>query len=160
LPPNTGLGIAVTAAEERQSPTWVAGIAEVTVDPATGKFGVNRLTIAMDCGIAVNPRNIEAQIRASALWGASQIMSEKLTLKDGRFEQGNFDVYQPIRLAQVPEIDVTIIESNHHPAGVGEPASTVVAPAVANAIASAVGARVRHMPISPDAVLAALKSKA
>jgi isoquinoline 1-oxidoreductase len=160
LPPNTGLGIAVTAAEERQSPTWVAGIAEVTVDPATGKFGVNRLTIAMDCGIAVNPRNIEAQIRASALWGASQIMSEKLTLKDGRFEQGNFDVYQPIRLAQVPEIDVIIIESNHHPAGVGEPASTVVAPAVANAIANAVGARVRHMPISPDAVLAALKSKA
>jgi CO/xanthine dehydrogenase Mo-binding subunit len=60
----------------------------------------------------------------------------------------------------VPEIDVTIIQSNHHPAGVGEPASTIVAPAVANAIANAVGARVRHMPISAEAVLAAMKKKA
>ena len=160
LPPNTGMGIAVTAAEERQSPTWVAGVAEVTVDPETGKFSINKITIAMDPGIAVNPRNIEAQIRGSALWGASQIMSEKLTLKNGSFEQSNFHEYQPIRLAQVPEIDVTIIESNHHPAGVGEPASTIVAPAVANAIANAVGARVRHMPISPEAVLAAMKNKA
>jgi len=160
LPPNTGMGIAVTAAEERQSPTWVAGVAEVTVDPATGAFSINRITIAIDPGIAVNPANIESQVRGSALWGASQIMSEKLTLKNGSFEQSNFHDYQPIRLAQVPQIDVTIMQSNHHPSGVGEPASTIVAPAVANAIANAVGARVRHMPISAEAVLAAMKSKA
>ncbi len=157
LPPNTGIGIAVTAAEERQSPTWVAGVAEVTVDPATGKFSINRITIAMDPGVAVNPKNIEAQIRGSALWGASQIMSEKLTLKNGGFEQSNFHEYMPIRLAQVPEIDVTIIQSDRHPAGVGEPASTVVAPAVANAIFNAVGVRVRHMPISPQSILDGLK---
>ena len=157
LPPNTGIGIAVTAAEERQSPTWVAGVAEVTVDPATGKFNINRITIAMDPGVAVNPKNIEAQIRGSALWGASQIMSEKLTLKNGAFEQTNFHEYTPIRLAQVPEIDVTIIQSDRHPAGVGEPASTVVAPAVANAIYNAIGVRVRHMPISPQSILDGLK---
>ncbi len=160
LPPNTGLGIAVTSAEERQSPTWVAGIAEVTVDPATGRFSINRLTIAMDPGIVVNPKNVDAQIRGSALWGASQIMSERLTLKNGAFEQANYHEYVPIRLAQVPEIDVTIIASDHHPSGVGEPASTVVAPAVANAIFNATGARVRHMPISPDALLEAMKKKA
>ena len=120
LPPNTGLGIAVTAAEERQSPTWVAGVAEVTVDPKNGRFSINRLTIAMDPGIAVNPQNVEAQIRGSALWGASQIMSERLTLKNGAFEQTNYHEYVPIRLAQVPEIDVTIIQSDHHPSGVGE----------------------------------------
>ena len=160
LPPNTGLGIAVTAAEERQSPTWVAGIAEVTVDPNTGRFTINRLTMAMDPGAVVNPRNVEAQIQGSALWGASQIMSERLTLKNGAFEQSNYGDYLPIRLAQVPEIDVTIIQSDHHPSGVGEPASTVVAPAVANAIFNAVGARVRHMPISPEAVLKAMKQKA
>jgi len=160
LPPNTGLGIAVTAAEERQSPTWVAGVAEVTVDPKTGRFSINRLTIAMDPGTVVNPRNVEAQIQGSALWGASQIMSERLTLKNGAFEQTNYGEYLPIRLAQVPEIDVTIIQSDHHPSGVGEPASTVVAPAVANAIFNAVGARVRHMPISPEAVLTAMKQKA
>ncbi|MGQ0580109.1 MAG: molybdopterin cofactor-binding domain-containing protein [Betaproteobacteria bacterium] len=160
LPPNTGLGIAVTAAEERQSPTWVAGIAEVTVDPKTGRFGINRLTIAMDPGTVVNPGGAEAQVRGSALWGASQIMSERLTLKNGAFEQTNYHDYVPIRLAQVPEIDVTLIDSGNHPSGVGEPASTVVAPAVANAIFSAVRARVRHMPISPEAVLQAMKQKA
>jgi len=160
LPPNTGIGIAVTSAEERQSPTWVACIAEVTVDPDTGRFSINRLTIAMDPGTVVNPKNVDAQIRGSALWGASQIMSERLTLKNGAFEQANYHQYVPIRLAQVPEIDVTIIASDHHPSGVGEPASTVVAPAVANAIFNAVGVRVRHMPISPEAVLEAMKKKA
>jgi isoquinoline 1-oxidoreductase subunit beta len=157
LPPHTGMGIAVSSAEERQSPTWVAGIAEVTVDPATGKYRINRLTIAMDMGIAVNPNNIKAQIEGSALWGASQIMSEKLTLKNGAFEQSNYHEYVPIRLNEVPKIDVEIIQSGRHPSGVGEPASTVVAPAVANAIFNAVGARVRTMPISAEAVLAGMK---
>jgi isoquinoline 1-oxidoreductase len=156
MPPNTGLGLAVSSAEERQSPTWVAGVAEVTVDPKTGTYRINRLTIAMDMGIAINPKNIEAQIQASALWGASQVLSERLTLKDGRFEQSNFHDYVPIRLSQVPKIDVEIIQSGHHPSGVGEPASTVVAPAVANAIFNAIGVRVRHMPITPDMVLAAI----
>ena len=156
LPPNTGLGLAVSSAEERQSPTWVAGVAEVTVDPTTGKYRINRLTIAMDMGIAINPRNIEAQIQASALWGASQVLSERLTLKEGRFEQTNFHNYVPIRLSQVPKIDIEIIQSGHHPSGVGEPASTVVAPAVANAIYNAVGARVRHMPITSDLIMAGL----
>jgi isoquinoline 1-oxidoreductase len=160
LPPNTGIGFAVSSAEERQSPTWVAGAAEVTVDPKTGIIKVNRVTIAMDMGLAVNPQNIVAQVQGSALWGLSQILSERLTYKDGAIEQTNFHEYKPIRLADVPPIDVELIPSGHHPSGVGEPASTVVAPAVANAVFNAVGARVRHMPISPQAVLDAMKSKA
>ncbi len=160
LPANTGMGMAVTAAEERQSPTWVACVAEVTVDPKSGRFNINRLTIAMDCGIVVNPKNVDAQIRASALWGASQIMSERLTLKDGAFEQANYNTYQPIRLAQVPVIDVHLVPSRHHPSGVGEPASTTVAPAVANAIFQATGVRVRTMPIPPQAILDGLAKKA
>ena len=159
LPPNTAMGMAVTAAEERQSPTWVATVAEVNVDPATGSFTINRLTIAMDCGIVVNPKNVDAQIRASALWGASQIMSERLTLKDGGFEQANFHTYVPIRLAQIPKIDVYLVPTNHHPSGVGEPASTTVAPAVANAIFKATGVRVRTMPISRQAILEGLRKK-
>ena len=160
LPPNTGMGIAVSSAEERQSPTWVAGIAEVTVDPKTGGYKINRLTIAMDPGTVINPLNAKAQIQGAALWGASQVMAERLTLKDGAFEQSNFHDYTPIRLADVPPIDVELIDSGHHPSGVGEPASTVVAPAVANAIYNAVGARVRHMPITAEAVLAGMKKKA
>ena len=160
LPPNTGMGIAVSSAEERQSPTWVAGIAEVTVDPKTGRYKINRLTIAMDPGTVINPLGAKAQIQGAALWGASQVMAERLTLKDGAFEQSNFHDYTPIRLADVPPIDVELIDSGHHPSGVGEPGSTVVAPAVANAIYNAVGVRVRHMPITAEAVLAGLKKKA
>jgi isoquinoline 1-oxidoreductase subunit beta len=160
LPPNTGLGMAVSSAEERQSPTWVAGIAEVTVDPKTGAFRINRITIAMDPGRVVNPMNAKAQIQSAALWGASQILSERLTFANGAFEQSNFHDYTPIRLADAPPIDVELIESGHHPSGIGEPAATVVAPAVANAIHSAVGARVRHMPITAEAVLTAMKKRA
>lgn len=156
LPENHGMGIGVSAAEERQSPTWVAGVAEVAVDPATGEIAIRKLTIAMDMGVAINPRNVEHQIKGAALWGASQILSERLTMRDGAFEQSNFDTYLPIRLSRTPEIDVEIVESGHHPSGVGEPSSTVVAPAVANAVFDAVGARVRHMPITPDAVLKAM----
>jgi isoquinoline 1-oxidoreductase subunit beta len=160
LPPNTGLGVAVSSAEERQSPTWVAGVAEVTVDPKTGRYKINRITVAMDPGTVINPRNATAQIQGAALWGASQVMAERLTLKDGGIEQSNFHEYTPIRLADVPPIDVELIDSGHHPSGVGEPASTIVAPAVANAIYNAVGVRVRHMPITPEAVLEGLKKKA
>ena len=138
----------------------MAGIAEVSVDPGSGKVSINRLTIAMDMGIAVNPMNIKAQIQGSALWGASQILSEKLTMKNGAFEQSNFHEYVPIRLETVPQIDIEIVQSGRHPSGVGEPASTVVAPAVANAIFNAVGSRVRQMPITAEAVLAGMKKKA
>ena len=107
LPPNTGIGIAVSSAEERQSPTWVAGIAEVTVDPKTGQLHASTGSPSpWTRALRSIRRNIEAQIRGSALWGASQIMSERLTLKNGAFEQTNFHEYTPIRLAQVPEIDV------------------------------------------------------
>ncbi len=157
MPKNHGMGIAVSSAEERQSPTWVAGVAEVGVDPDTGAVTLEKLTIAMDMGIAINPVNIKAQVKGAALWGASQVLSERLTIKDGAFEQHNFDTYVPIRLRQVPKIDVEIVESGHHPSGVGEPSSTVVGPAVANAIFNAVGARVRHMPITPDAIMAAMR---
>jgi isoquinoline 1-oxidoreductase len=160
LPPNSGMGMAVSSAEERQSPTWVAGIAQVTVDPNTGIFKIDRLTIAMDPGTVINPLNAKAQIQGAALWGASQVLAERLTFRQGAIEQTNFHDYTPIRLADAPPIDVELIQSGHHPSGVGEPASTVVAPAVANAIFNAVGVRVRHMPITPTAILEGLRKKA
>jgi isoquinoline 1-oxidoreductase subunit beta len=159
LPPNTAMGVAVSSAEERQSPTWVAGVAEVTVNPTTGKYRVNKVTIAMDMGLAINPINARAQIMGAALWGTSQVMSERLTLKNGAIEQTNFHEYLPIRQVDVPQFDIELIESGRHPVGVGEPASTVVAPAVANAIFNAVGVRIRHMPITAQAVLEAIRAK-
>jgi CO/xanthine dehydrogenase Mo-binding subunit len=153
------MGLAVSAAEERQSPTWVACCAEVTVDPSTGRYRVNKLTIAVDMGLAINPNNVKAQVMGSALWGTSQVMSERLTYKNGAIEQTNYHEYTPIRQVDVPEFEIELIQSGRHPVGVGEPASTVVAPAVANAIFNAVGVRVRHMPITPAAVLEGIKNK-
>jgi isoquinoline 1-oxidoreductase beta subunit len=158
LPKNTGMGLAVSSAEERQSPTWVAGVAEVTVDTTTGAYKINKLTIAMDMGIAINPDNVKAQIMGSALWGAGQVLSERLDFENGLLKQSNFHEYKPVRQVDVPEFDIELIESGRHPMGVGEPASTIVAPAVANAIFAATGARVRHLPITPAAVLEALKA--
>ena len=74
-------------------------------------------------------------------------------MKNGSYEQLNFDTYKTIRLRQVPQIDVELIESGHHPTGVGEPASSVVAPAVANAVFNAVGHRALNMPIDKEALL-------
>ncbi len=159
LAANTAMGLAVSSAEERQSPTWVACCAEVTVNPQNGQYRINKITIAMDMGLAINPGNIKAQIMGSALWGASQVMSERLTYKNGAIEQTNFHEYRPIRQLDVPEFDIEIIESGRHPMGVGEPASTVVAPAVANAIFKATGVRLRHMPITAEAVLEGIRGK-
>ena len=90
--------------------------------------------------------------------GASQVLSEQMTMKNGSYEQLNFDTYKTIRLRQVPEIDVELVESGHHPTGVGEPASSVVAPAVANAVFNAVGVRTHNMPISPKDVLKGMRA--
>ena len=87
-------------------------------------------------------------------------MAERLTLKDGASSRATSTNTRRYDLADVPPIDVELIDSGHHPSGVGEPASTVVAPAVANAIYNAVGVRVRHMPITAEAVLEGLKKKA
>ena len=100
------MGVAVAGAEERESPTWVAGVAEVSVEPTSGEISIQKLTIAMDMGLAINPDNVATQIRASALWGASQVLSEQMTMKNGSYEQLNFDTYKTIRLRQVPAIDV------------------------------------------------------
>ena len=157
MPENTAMGIAAVASQERGSPTWTAGIVEVHVDPNTGQPTVNKLTIAMDVGTAVNPDGVKAQIEGSSLYGLSRVLYEDITMKDGAIEQGNFDTWTPMRIDQAPDIDVTIVQNGHYPAGCGEPATTVVGPAVANAIFNATGARVRSWPITAEKVKAAMK---
>jgi isoquinoline 1-oxidoreductase len=92
------------------------------------------------------------------MWGLSLALYEKATMKDGGIEQSNFDTYTPLRMSQMPEVAVNIIANGEHATGVGEPTVTVVAPAIANAIFNAVGARVRSLPITADAVKAAMKA--
>jgi isoquinoline 1-oxidoreductase beta subunit len=156
LGPDEGVGVACVSSQERASPTWTACVAHVAVDRKTGEVKLKKLTVAMDVGTAINPDGVRAQIEGSTLWGASIALLEKATMKNGGIEQTNFDSYTPMRMSQVPELDISIISNGEAPVGCGEPAVTVVAPAIGNAIFNAVGARVRSLPITAEAVKAAM----
>ena len=119
---------------------------------------VKKLTVAMDVGTAVNPDGVRAQIEGSTLWGASLALLEKASMQKGAIEQRNFDGYTPMRMSQIPEVAVSVIANGERATGVGEPAVTVVAPAIGNAIFNASGARVRSLPITADAVKASMKA--
>jgi isoquinoline 1-oxidoreductase subunit beta len=155
---NEGMGVACVSSQERANPTWTACVAHVHVDPKSGEVTLKKVTVAMDVGTIVNPDGVRAQIEGSIFWGASLALLEKATMKDGGIEQRNFDGYTPMRMSQIPEIDVSIIGNGEPAVGCGEPAVTVIAPAVGNAIFNAVGARVRSLPITAEAVKAAMKS--
>jgi isoquinoline 1-oxidoreductase subunit beta len=155
---NEGMGVACVSSQERANPTWTACVAHVHVDPKSGEVTLKKVTVAMDVGTIVNPDGVRAQIEGSIFWGASLALLEKATMKDGGIEQRNFDSYTPMRMSQIPEIDVSIIGNGEPAVGCGEPAVTVIAPAVGNAIFNAVGARVRSLPITAEAVKAAMKT--
>ena len=157
LPKDHGIGISVVSSQERQSPGWTACIAEIHLDKKNGIITPKKLTIAMDVGTAINPRNIKAQIEGSALYGISQVLYENITMKNGSIEQTNFDTWTPMRINQAPEIESIVIENGHYPVGAGEAAMTAIGPAIANAIHNISGIRIRSIPITPEKVLQALK---
>jgi isoquinoline 1-oxidoreductase subunit beta len=126
--------------------TCVAQVAEVTV-AADNTFRVDRVVCAVDCGIAVNPDNVRAQMEGGIGFGLSAALHGAITLKDGAVEQSNFHDFPILRLNEMPAIEVHIVPSTAKPSGVGEPGTPVIAPAVANAIASATGKRVRTLPM-------------
>ena len=152
-----GMGVACVSSQERKTASWTACVAHVAVAPS-GEVKVKKLTVATDVGTQVNPDGVQAQVMGAALWGMSLALFEKATLKDGGIEQTNFDSYTPLRMSQMPEVAVSVIANGEHATGVGEPAVTVVAPAIGNAVFNAVGARVRSLPITAEAVKAAMKA--
>ena len=129
--------------------TYVAEIAEVTVK-ADGSLKVDRVVVAVDCGVAVNPDVIKAQVEGSVGFALSAVLYNRITLKEGIVEQSNFHDYQQIGMAEMPLVEVHIVTSAANPSGIGEPAVPPLAPAVANAIAAATGKRLRGLPIAPD----------
>ena len=156
LPENTAIGVACGFGQEREMPTWTTCMAEVSVNPADGQFEIRKLTLVADVGIPINPYNTLAQMQGALLWGLSVATKERGSVSSGAIEQKNFHQYTPLRMADIPEMDVHLIENDYFPVGAGEPALSVVAPAIANAIAKAVGARVRGLPITPAQVKDAL----
>lgn len=146
LPKGRGRGIAV----HESFNTCVAEVAEVTLhDDKT--FSVDKVVIAVDCGIAVNPDIIKAQMEGGMGFGLSPTLLSEITLKNGAIEQSNFHDYQVIRIGQMPRVEVHIVKSAQPPTGVGEPATPVIAPAVANALTSITGQTFNRLPIKISA---------
>jgi len=131
----------------------VAQVAEVTV-AKDGSLKVDRMVCAVDCGTAINPDNIRSQVEGGIGFALSAVLHGEITLKEGRVEQGNFDGYAPLRINEMPRVEVHIVPSAAPPTGIGEPGVPPVAPAVANAIAAATGKRVHRLPIRPADLLA------
>lgn len=133
--------------------SFVAQVAEVTVK-ADGSVKVDRIVSAVDCGLAINPDNVRAQVEGSVGFALSAALHGEITLKDGVVEQGNFGDYAPIRIDEMPKVEVHIVQSAENPTGIGEPGVPPVAPAVANAIAAATGRWLTRLPFQADALKA------
>jgi isoquinoline 1-oxidoreductase beta subunit len=159
LPKDTALGLATSFGQERDMPTWVACVARVHVDRASGVVTVQKLTVVTDAGTIVDPDGARAQTEGATLWGLSMALHEGTEFVNGQVKDVNLDTYTPLRIADTPELDIQFVDSQEVPVGLGEPATTVVAPAIANAIFRAVGVRLRHIPITSTAVLQALPGK-
>jgi isoquinoline 1-oxidoreductase beta subunit len=125
----------------------VAQIAEVSTDDSGG-FKVERVVAAVDCGLAVNPDQVRAQVEGGIGFGLGAIMGEEITLTAGKVDQGNFDMYTPLRIDAMPVVEVHILASANSPSGIGEPGVPPVGPAVANAVYKALGKRIRVMPFT------------
>lgn len=141
MPAGKGRGIAV----HESFGTRVAMVAEVTVDGADIK--VDRIVAAVDCGIAVNPDIIAAQVEGSVGFALSSVLRNAITLTDGVVDQSNFDGFEPTRMSEMPKVEVHIAKVDAPPSGIGEPAVPLLAPAIGNAVFQATGKRLRSLPL-------------
>ncbi len=132
----------------------VAEAVEISVGEGKA-LRVHKVACAVDCGVVVNPDTVVAQMESGIVYGLTAALFGEITLRDGRVEQGNFDGYEMLRLAQMPEIAVRIVESGAALGGIGEPSTPPIAPAVANAIFAATGERVRSLPFARHGFTAA-----
>jgi isoquinoline 1-oxidoreductase beta subunit len=147
LPAGHAYGVAV----HESFNSYVAEIAEVSIEK--GKIRVHRVVAAVDCGMVVNPDGVQQQVEGAIVYGLSAALHGAITLKNGRVEQSNFDKYTPLRLSEMPQVDVHIIASTEHPSGIGEPGTPPIAPAVANAVFALTGKRLRRMPFDSETLV-------
>lgn len=126
--------------------SYVAQVAEVSVSD-DGQVRVDRVVCAVDCGIAVNPDVVKAQVEGSIGFALTAVLYGEITLTEGKVDQSNFHDYSPLRIGAMPSIEVHIVPSAEAPTGIGEPPVPPLAPAVANAIFAATGQRIRRLPL-------------
>jgi isoquinoline 1-oxidoreductase beta subunit len=153
LPPGHALGIACCFLHD----TFVTEVAEVSLDEITGRIRLHQITAANDCGRVINPSQVRSQVRGSVVMGASGALLEELAAKDGRVVAGNLEEYPLFTMADTPDIETILLNPfDCKPSGAGEAAVGPTAPAIGNAFFALTGVRLRHMPMSPARVLAAL----
>jgi isoquinoline 1-oxidoreductase beta subunit len=141
LPAGRGRGIACHSSFG----SHVAEVAEVSVEG--GKLRVHRVVAAVDLGVALNPDSVEHQVEGAVAYALSAVLRGEITLANGAVVQGNFDAYEPLRIDEMPAVDVHLVPSREAPGGIGEPGVPPLAPAVANALFAATGKRIRRLPI-------------
>ena len=146
LPKGRARGLAVHESFD----TVVAQIAEVTLKP-NGMPKVERVVVAVECGIAINPDVVRAQMEGGVGFGLSAALYNEITIEAGHVKQSNFHDYRSLRIEDMPRVEVYIVPSAAAPTGVGEPGVPPIAPAVANAMFQLTGARVRQLPFKPRA---------
>jgi isoquinoline 1-oxidoreductase beta subunit len=115
-----------------------------------GTVHVQRLVCAVDCGVAVNPNGVLAQVQGGMVFGLSAILYGNITVAAGRVQQSNFNNYRVMRIDEMPEIEVLLVKSAEPPGGLGEPGTVSVQPAVANAIYAATGVQITRLPIDAE----------
>jgi isoquinoline 1-oxidoreductase beta subunit len=133
--------------------TYMAQVAEISM--SGGAPVVHKVTVVADLGQMVNPDTVEAQIQSSVIFGLSAALWGEITIDKGRVQQNNFHQYRVMRNNEAPQIDIVLVKSSAPPGGIGEPATALVGPAVANAVFAATGKRVRRMPFTAENVAAA-----
>jgi isoquinoline 1-oxidoreductase beta subunit len=149
LPAGRSRGIALMEGYD----TYMAQVAEISVKD--NEITVHKIWVVADLGQMVNPDTVQAQLESSIAFGLSSTLGAEITLDKGRVQQTNFHDYPVIRMSQMPRIDVTLVNSTEKPGGIGEPATALVGPVVANALFAATGKRVRKIPLSPDNIKSA-----
>jgi isoquinoline 1-oxidoreductase beta subunit len=142
LPARIGRGVACQSVFG----SYVAAIVEAEVDDE-GEIAIRRVTAAVDCGTAVNPDSVEAQIQGGLVFGLTAALYNEITIAKGRVQQSNFNNYRMMRINETPAIDVHLLRNGESPGGIGEPGTSIAGPALANALFAATGVRLRSLPV-------------
>nr|WP_256733731.1 molybdopterin cofactor-binding domain-containing protein [Pseudomonas reactans] len=137
--------MATFCAARRGLDLYAAQVAEVSVE--ADHVRVHKVTCVVDCGRAIVPDSVVAQMQGGAIFGLTAALFGNITFKDGRVEQANFDSYRLLRMNEAPLIDTHLLDSEETPGGIGEVSTVTIAPAVVNAVFAATGKRVRRLPI-------------
>ena len=134
------------------SDSLLGGIAEISLNRASGQIKVHNFWCVMDCGIPVQPDNVVAQTESSIIYGLGMALTERITIKDGAIEQSNFYDYQVMRMRDLPQMHIEILATDNPPTGAGQMATPLMAPTINNAFAALTGKRLRETPMTPERV--------